>query len=395
VRVIIAGGGTGGHLYPGISIHRALASRLGDVEVLFIGSRGGVEGEILAGLGLPYLALPGRGVRRASVPSKLAAPFVLLTSVLLAARAVVKFKPDVVIGTGGYASVSTIIAAMLCRKPRILQEQNSIPGLANRLLSRIANLVLLSYEESRTYLPPRVPCIVIGNPLRFHPERRRFGREEAFASFGLEAGVPTVVVFGGSRGAHSINRAGVQMAKDISRDGKAQAVFITGKNDFEWVRRELEDCAAQVCVMPFLEEMERAYVVADVAVARAGASSVFELAAFGVPSVFVPYPYAADDHQRRNVALLLELGAAEIIEDSELTGDVLTEKIQSLLADTRKRIDMEERMRSWAKIDAAEQAAAAVDDLVKKNARGESPVRGAGFVAVPARDTNVMTEERG
>jgi UDP-N-acetylglucosamine--N-acetylmuramyl-(pentapeptide) pyrophosphoryl-undecaprenol N-acetylglucosamine transferase len=323
-------------------------------------------------------------MRRASLASKLAAPFVLKLAVLRAMRAIIKFKPDAVLGTGGYASVSTILAAWLCRKPRVLQEQNSIPGMANRLLSRIANLVLLSYEESQTFLKKGVPFLVVGNPLRFHPERRSCSRSDAFTSFGLKEDIPTIVVFGGSRGAHSINQAGIRLAKAMSGEEKAQIIFISGERDFEWVRREVESCAPRVKVLSFLEEMERAYIAADVAVARAGASSVFELAAFGVPTVFIPYPYAADDHQRRNVARLRELGAVEIMEDSQLTGDALTEKVRLLLDDTKKRIEMEERMRSWVKADAAELAAAAISDLVKKNAGNEFPVRGVDYIRASA-----------
>jgi UDP-N-acetylglucosamine--N-acetylmuramyl-(pentapeptide) pyrophosphoryl-undecaprenol N-acetylglucosamine transferase len=394
VRIIIAGGGTGGHVYPGISIYQALASHCEEVEVLFIGARGGVESGILSGLGLPCLALPGRGMRGASLAAKITAPFILLAAVTQAARAILKFKPDVVVGTGGYASVSAVIAAMLCRTPRVLQEQNSIPGLANRLLSRIANLVLLSYEESQTFLREGVPAMVVGNPLRFHPERRRYGRSEAFASFGLEPDMPTVVIFGGSRGAHSINQAGIHLAKTASRDDGVQVIFITGERDFDWVRREVESCLPRVKAMPFLEDMERAYIAADIAVARAGASSVFELAAFGVPTVFVPYPYAADDHQRRNVAPLLELGAADTVEDSALTGDVLLAKIRSLLADSKRRIEMEEGMRSWVKIDAAERAAAAITDLVKKNARDDIAEHAAILIPAPVRARRGMMDDR-
>jgi UDP-N-acetylglucosamine--N-acetylmuramyl-(pentapeptide) pyrophosphoryl-undecaprenol N-acetylglucosamine transferase len=393
LRIIIAGGGTGGHVYPGISIYQALDSNCGNVEVLFIGARGGVEGGILARLELPYLPLPGRGIRGASLAKKIVAPFVLKLAVIKAMRAIIKFKPDVVLGTGGYASVSTIVAAMLCRKPRVLQEQNSIPGMANRWLSRIANLVLLSYAESQEYLRAGVPSVVVGNPLRFHPERRSCSRSEAFAFFGLEQNIPTIVIFGGSRGAHSINKAGVQLAKTMSGEGKAQIIFITGERDFEWIRQEVAPLAPRVKVLSFLYEMERAYIVADLAVARAGASSVFELAAFGVPTVFVPYPYAADDHQKYNVARLRELGAADILEDSQLTGDALTEKIRLLLDDTQKRIEMEERMRSWVKIDAAEQAAAAIMQLIKKKACEEVQARGAEANPATSCETNAVTSK--
>ncbi|MFH1755793.1 MAG: undecaprenyldiphospho-muramoylpentapeptide beta-N-acetylglucosaminyltransferase [Candidatus Latescibacterota bacterium] len=366
LRVMIAGGGTGGHVYPGISIYRALEARCGKIDVLFIGVRGGVESGILDRLGLPYLLLPGRGVRGASLRAKLVAPFILKWAVLRAMRAIISFKPDVVLGTGGYASVSAILAAMLCGKLRVLQEQNSIPGLANRLLSRIANLVLLSYEESRAYVKKDVPSLVIGNPLRFEPHGQPFSKAEALASFGLEEGLPTIVIFGGSRGAQSINQAGIRLAQTMSRERSAQFILLSGERNFAWVQREVESCASLVKVLPFLEEMERAYVAADLAVARAGASSVFELAAFGIPSIFVPYPYAADDHQRHNVARLHELAAVEVVEDSQLGGDVLVGMVKRLIEDNQRLHDMSESMRSWVKTDAAQQAAAAISALVKK-----------------------------
>ncbi len=370
---MIAGGGTGGHVYPGIAIYHSLRAAHGDVEVLFVGAKGGVEGGIFARLGLPCVLLPGKGVRGKSAVSKIAAPFILKWSVIQAIRAIISFKPDVVVGTGGYASVSAVAAAAICRKTRILQEQNSVPGLANRLMSRIANLVLLSYEESRAHLNERVPSVVVGNPLRFDPDRHTCSRSEALEFFGLKP-ERTVLIFGGSRGARSLNEAGAEAAKILARGEKAQFVFVSGERDFEWVQQELGSFASRIKVIPFLEEMNKAYAAADVAVARAGASSVFELAAFGIPTVFVPFPYAADDHQRKNIAALEKIAAVKAIEDADLSGEVLAALIEWLLDNEGERAAMSDRMRSWAKTNAASLAAEAIMDLVKKNAPSEMHV---------------------
>ncbi len=371
MRVMIAGGGTGGHIYPGVGMYESLRRLHPDVEALFIGSRGGVERELFNRLGLRHHLIPGKGLRGASALKKLFVPFVLIWSLALGVKAILAFKPDIVVGTGGYASVSSMLAAILCGRKRVLQEQNSVPGLANRLLSRFAHLVLLSYEESVAYLSPSVPSLVVGNPLRFDPMRIDGEKEAAREFFDFKSDIPTILIFGGSQGSHSINRAGAEAARRILREREAQFLFLTGMRDFEWVRATLGDCGSRVKVLPFLDEMKHAYIAADLAVARSGASSVFELAAFEVPSVLIPYPHAADDHQRRNAAPLRALGAAVILEDAELSGERLAELILKLIDDKTKRTTMSDRMRSWAKGDAGMRAAEAITDLVKKTPHNE------------------------
>ncbi len=360
MRVMIAGGGTGGHVYPGIAIYNAL-KRFGDgVDVLFVGAKSGVESNIFQDLGLPHVLLAGRGVRGSGLASKLASPFVFLSSMLRAVKEIVSFNPDVVVGTGGFASVAVVAASVVCGKKRVLQEQNSIPGLANRMLSRFAHLVLLSYKDSRGFLPKGVRCDVIGNPLRVKPRR---DRDEAFAFFDLDATLPTVLIFGGSRGAHAINEAARVAVKSILSKRKVQFVFLTGRNDYEAVRADLEPLATHVRVLPFLEQIDNAYEVADLAVSRAGASAVFELAAFGVPSIFVPYPYAADDHQACNVAELTDVDAAVVVEDRRLGAKTLETMIFALLDDGSRREEMARKLRAWAPGDADIEAATRIREV--------------------------------
>jgi UDP-N-acetylglucosamine--N-acetylmuramyl-(pentapeptide) pyrophosphoryl-undecaprenol N-acetylglucosamine transferase len=354
MRVMIAGGGTGGHVYPGRAIYNALR-RLGDgVDVLFVGAKSGVENRIFEELGLPHVLLAGRGVRGTALLSRLVSPFVFLSSMVRATKEILSFNPDVVVGTGGFASVAVVAASVVCGKKRVLQEQNSVPGMANRVLSRFAHLVLLSYKESRGFLHEGVRCDVIGNPLRVKPGENR---KDAFAFFELDAALPTVLVFGGSRGAHAINEAARGAVKSILSKRDVQFVFLTGAADYTEVNADLEPLAGRVRVLPFLEQMDKAYQVADLAVSRAGASAVFELAAFGVPSIFVPYPYAADDHQARNVSELAGMDAAVIVPDRELDAEALEAIIFALLDDVDKRGEMARKLRAWAPRDADVEAA--------------------------------------
>jgi len=225
MRIMIAGGGTGGHVYPGIAMYNALRRRVRNVEVLFVGARAGVESRIFDDLGLPSVLLPGRGVRGKGLLAKLTSPLTLLVGLFHGIREVLAFKPDVVIGTGGYASVAVVAASVLCNKKRVLQEQNSVPGMANRVLSRFADLVLLSYEESKAFFKRGVPTAVVGNPIRV---KEKPDRDAALRFFDFDAGTAVVLICGGSRGARSINQAAVVAIRRILARRRVQFVFLTG-----------------------------------------------------------------------------------------------------------------------------------------------------------------------
>jgi UDP-N-acetylglucosamine--N-acetylmuramyl-(pentapeptide) pyrophosphoryl-undecaprenol N-acetylglucosamine transferase len=319
------------------------------MDRMFVGAKRGVEAALLEAHAVPHRLLPGRGWRGASLPGRLAAP-VLFGNALVRSLALIRsFRPDVVVATGGFASAAVAAAAILARRPLVLQEQNSVPGLVNRRLARWASLVLLAYESSRPFLPRGVRCRVVGNPIRFRPERTGEGpRGER------------VLVLGGSRGARSINRAMVEAVPSLLNRPDLRIDWVSGERDYEWVAERVKEWSDRVRVMPYEDRLDRLYREATVAVSRAGASSVFELAAFGVPTIFVPYPFAADDHQRFNVAPLVELGAAETIPDRGLSGNLLARKLASLLDDPDRRRRMGEAMRAWARPNAADEAARAI-----------------------------------
>lgn len=374
---MIAGGGTGGHIYPGIAMYEALRRFDDTVDVLFVGAKVGVENKVFAELGVRHVLLPGRGVRGKSLFARLTSPLILFIGIVRGIREMLVFKPDVVIGTGGYASVAAVAASILCRRKTVLQEQNSVPGMANRLFSRFADLVLLSYGESKRYLTDTVPTAVVGNPIRVDGQA---DRDSGFRFFALTPGIPTVLICGGSRGARSINTASMAAIRRVLAKRDVQFVFLTGELDHETVVRDLEEFTSRVRIYPFLREMHHAYSVADIAVSRAGASAVFELAAFGVPTVFVPYPYAADDHQAKNVARLRELGGATVVDDSELTGEQLQRIIEMLLDDHDRRGRMVEEMKKWAMPDADDLAAEKIIELVSRRTLRTT----AGYVSTAA-----------
>jgi UDP-N-acetylglucosamine--N-acetylmuramyl-(pentapeptide) pyrophosphoryl-undecaprenol N-acetylglucosamine transferase len=369
IRVIFAGGGTGGHVYPALAMHDSLVEALGPdgVNALFVGVAGGLEKRLLPGSrrDVTLQLLPGRGFRGASLANKLQVPFDVARGATRGVRTIRDFRPDVVVGTGGYASVSMVVASILTATPRILQEQNSVPGLVNRRLARFADLVLLSYEESTQRIAGGVETVVIGNPLRRTPAA---DRTAGAMFFGLDPERPTVLVIGGSRGAHSLNAAAIAATQSLLDETDSQFVVLTGERDFAEVTSELDRGDQRLVVRPYVDEIHHAYSIADVALARAGASSVFELATFGVPTIFVPYPYAADDHQRLNVEPLCKLGAAMVIDDAELDGDRLSIEIRALLEDDSRRAKMSSAMKGWVREDAADEAAGRIIGLVKKNA---------------------------
>ncbi len=362
VRIVVAGGGTGGHVYPGVAVVEALRERA-DTDALFVGARGGVEQRILERAGMRYTLLPGYGLRRASLARKAAAPLVFGAGVGRAVAVLRKFRPDVVLGTGGFASAAVVVASVLLRIPRVLQEQNSVPGLVNRRLARFADLVLLGYEESRAWLPASTATRVVGNPIRRMPAATR---PAAASRLQLDANATTVLVIGGSRGAHSLNLAGADAAALLASSREVQFVILCGAADRAEVERRVAGVASRVRVFEYLDDVQLAYAVADVAVARSGASCVFELAQFGVPAVFVPYPYAADDHQRRNAQPLVTAGAAEMVLDADLDGARLAQQLEAMLDRPERLAAMARAMRQWAKPDAAARAADAIVETAKK-----------------------------
>src|SRR5439155_13588662 len=255
-------------------------------------------------------------------------------------------RPDVVLGTGGYVSGPVALATWLLGRPLLLQEQNSIPGVANRWLARIADEVHLSFVEARSYFRRKDNLKVSGNPVRAHILSG--DRGAALVEFGLQSGKPTIFVFGGSRGAHRINDAAIEAMRRLKGRVDVQWILQTGREDHEWASKLVERDALPARVVPFLTRIHLAYAAADLVVSRSGAMTLAEIAACGTPAILVPYPFAAHDHQAVNASNLVDRGAAAMILDHELTGERLAQEVAHWLSDRPALSQMSSNARRFA-----------------------------------------------
>lgn len=362
MRILIAGGGTAGHVFPALALARRLEAE--GHEVRFVGTSHGQESRLVPAAGFPLVEVEARPfVRKVSLRAA--------TAPLAALRSVRRLRPivgscDVIVGMGGYVSFPVALAALRGRRPLVLHEQNAVPGLANRVLARGARSIGVAFAEAARALPRRATVVVTGNPIReeilvVHAERERLAKE-AIEELELDAARRTVVVFGGSQGALHLNRSTVDAVGRLSRED-VQVVLLSGPAHVERVRAALgREPAVPVRTLAFLDRMELAYAVADLVVSRAGATTVAEVAACGVPSVLIPYPYATGRHQEANARALQRAGGASILLDDALDGAVLAERIGALLDDGELLREMGERARAWSRPDAAEALAAVVVD---------------------------------
>jgi len=361
MRVLIAGGGTGGHLYPGIAVAQRLKQRHADCDILFVGTRRGIEQRVLPPLGFAFRPIAARAVPPrpswALVRGVLAQAAGFVTSLLLCLR----FRPDVVVGTGAYASAPVVLAGRFMRKPTLVLEQNRVPGRTNRLLARFVNEVHLSFSESRRYFPRKDNLKLTGNPVREGIVRR--DRVPVAARFGLSLDKTTLFVFGGSRGARRLNQAVVDSLPLLEKIRRLQLILQTGEEDHAWVKAEVAKSKMRAVVEPYLDDIADAYCMADLVLCRAGATTVAEITTCGLASILVPYPHAADDHQVMNAEKLVQVGAAEMIKDEELTGKRLARIIRRLVMSEHQVRRMAVRARLMARPDAADRVARAIERL--------------------------------
>jgi UDP-N-acetylglucosamine--N-acetylmuramyl-(pentapeptide) pyrophosphoryl-undecaprenol N-acetylglucosamine transferase len=344
LRVVIAGGGTGGHLYPGIAVARELLRRQPDVEITFAGTAKGLEARVIPREGFQLDFLRSAGLKGMSASSVVRGLSLLPLSGVDAWRIISRRRPDIVIGVGGYSSGPVMAAAAARGVPTLLLEQNAVPGLTNRLLARFVSAAAVTFEATHAYFGRR--AFVTGNPVR--PEFF----EPAPATSSL--GPPRVLIFGGSQGAHAINMAMVEAAPRLAAHPGGMAItHQTGERDLEAVRDRYRRTGIQARVEPFLFAMADEMKRSDLAVCRAGATTLAELTAAGVPALLIPLPTAADDHQRKNAEALVGGGAADMIEQKDLGGATLADRILRLIGDHSRLATMADRARAFARPDAA------------------------------------------
>ena len=325
LRMVIAAGGTGGHLYPGIAVARRFAARCPGTEVLFVGHRGGLEERLLPREGFKVSTVTVQALQGRSRLAQVQALGVLGLGTLQAMRLLWRVRPHLVVGAGGYVMGPVVLAATLLRVPRVILEQNVVPGLTVRALARCAQRVFTSFPDSAAYLPGR-PVEYTGTPVR--EEICQVGATEPRQADGRLH----LLVFGGSQGAHHLNQAMLQVAPLlVAHQPRLCLVHQTGEADCAEVAQAYAQAGLQAEVHPFLHDMADRYRWADLVLCRAGASTLAELTTCGKPAILVPYPYAAADHQRHNAMALQRQGAAQVILDADLTGARLYEVLEPLL----------------------------------------------------------------
>lgn len=369
MKYLIAGGGTGGHIYPALAIAGALREQDPAARFLFIGTGHGLEAELVPRAGYTLEKVELYGFQRRLSWRNVKNLYLLAASLWQVRRILREFRPDVVVGTGGYVCGPVVAQAARLGIPTLIQEQNALPGVTNKILGRMVDVVALGYAEAAASFAGRKARIVVtGNPVR--PDLLCEERAAACRFFGLNPELPVVLVTGGSQGARSVNQAALAMLLRCVKENKpVQILHITGQTDYNNIIRSLEsaglapnDPAAIFRVLPYVHEMPKALAAATLAISRAGAIGLAELSLRGVPAILVPYPYAAENHQEINARSLEKRGAAIMVRDAELTGEVLFEIVDRLLGDSARLQEM-----AAAAVEAAHpEATAAIAGLVRQ-----------------------------
>lgn len=369
MNIIVSGGGTGGHIYPAITIIRTIQQKVPDAKFLYVGTKRGLEADIIPKEGLPFTTVDIQGFERHLTPDNILRAGRAMIGVAKATRIVHKFQPDVVIGTGGYVCGPILLAASLMHIPTLIQEQNVVPGITNKILSKFVTKIAAGTEEAMKHFPAD-KVVFTGNPIR--SEVLSAQREEGAAAFGLDPKKTTVLVSGGSRGARAINRAMIGVLKHAADYPSVQFLHVTGKLGYADVMDrlskegvELAKCP-HIIVKPYLYNMPQAMAMADLAIFRAGATGLAELTARGIPAILIPYPYAAENHQEHNARALQETGAARMILDKDLTAESLNAVLAELLSEPDKLQAMAKASRAMGRPQAAGDIADIILDIAKK-----------------------------
>ncbi|MDR1814619.1 MAG: undecaprenyldiphospho-muramoylpentapeptide beta-N-acetylglucosaminyltransferase [Tannerella sp.] len=352
MKIIISGGGTGGHIFPALSIANEIRRRFPEAGILFIGAKDRMEMQRVPEAGYKIKGLPVSGFNRSSKLKNIGVAWRLLKSLFLAHKYVRRFKPDAVVGVGGYASGPTLWMASLLGIPTILQEQNSYAGITNKLLAKRAAKICVAYRGMNRFFPAD-RIVLTGNPVRKDLENVKPKNPEAYRYFSLQNDRPVLLVLGGSLGARTVNN-GVKNGLKVITDSGVQVIWQTGKNYFDKILEELKDeMPDNVWISDFISRMDYAYSIADLVVSRAGAGTISELCLLGKPAILVPSPNVAEDHQTMNALALSDNQAAVLLRDKDAT-DLLAPTVLSVITDKAKLQALSEHIIGFAQNNSAE-----------------------------------------
>ncbi|HEY3371053.1 MAG TPA: undecaprenyldiphospho-muramoylpentapeptide beta-N-acetylglucosaminyltransferase [Prolixibacteraceae bacterium] len=363
LKVIVSGGGTGGHIFPAISIANELKERLPETEILFVGALGKMEMERVPAAGYRIIGLPVMGFPRKPSFKMLGFFLKLFQSMRLANKVIADFKPDVAIGVGGFASGPVLKAAVRNGVPAVLQEQNSYAGITNKLLSSKVKKICVAYPNMERYFP-KDKIVLTGNPVRKNLIEALVNKSEAYEYFKLDSEKPVVLIIGGSLGARAINESVMSNLELIGQSG-VQVIWQTGSYYYREMLERLEKhCPDNLYPMEFISQMHMAYAVADVVISRAGAGTISELCLLAKPCILVPSPNVAEDHQTKNAMALVENHAAILIKDTESKGELFQQTF-SLLADETRLKSLSENIKKLARPNAARDIVDVILGVVK------------------------------
>ncbi|HZK17713.1 MAG TPA: undecaprenyldiphospho-muramoylpentapeptide beta-N-acetylglucosaminyltransferase [Clostridia bacterium] len=358
MKVLVAGGGTGGHIYPALAIARGVQDKF-NAEVLYIGTSKGLESDIVPQSGFDFKTISATGLERKLSFKNVKAVWQAGKGYFEARAIIRSYLPDLVVGTGGYVCGPVVLAASRRGIPTLIHEQNAFPGITNKLLSRFTDTVAVTFEESVKYFGDKKKVRVTGLPVR--QEILNANRVRASQKKELKQEKLLLLSFGGSRGAYSLNKAVLDVIARFKDEPRIQMIHVTGTlgyEDFSASIKPVKDELENVTVVPYLHNMPEVMARADLVICRAGAATIAELTVLGVPSILIPYPYAAENHQEYNARALVEKGAAELILDRDLNGDTLLERVELLLGN-------ENRLREMALNSGAQGRPEALQDIIK------------------------------
>jgi UDP-N-acetylglucosamine--N-acetylmuramyl-(pentapeptide) pyrophosphoryl-undecaprenol N-acetylglucosamine transferase len=323
IRVILSGGGTGGHIFPAVAIANAIKEAAPAAEILFVGAQGRMEMEKVPAAGFPIEGLWISGLQRRLTVDNLMFPFKVISSLYNARKIIKSFKPDIVIGTGGYASGPTLRMASWLGIPTLIQEQNSFPGITNKMLASKADIICVAYEGMEKFFPS-AKIRLTGNPVRHDIEFNNNRKSEALKQFNLKDDKITLLIVGGSLGARTLNQS-IHAGLRILATDNIQLIWQTGKAYADQAAKAVAEFEGKgIITLPFIKEMDKAYSAADIVVSRAGAIAISELCILGKPSILVPSPNVAEDHQTKNALALSTRGAAIMVKDSEAPATLIS-----------------------------------------------------------------------
>ncbi len=367
MKFLIAGGGTAGHINPGIAIAKYIKEKQPDAEIIFVGTERGLEKRLVPREGFELKFIKVRGFRRKLSFDTLVALKELLDGISQAGAVIKEFKPDIVIGTGGYVCGPVLFVAARKKIPTLVHEQNAFPGITNRILSRFVDTVAISFKESEKFFSAAKKLVLTGNPIR--REMLKIDRKAAREKLGIKEHTPVIVAFGGSRGAEKINQALVEMIRDYLKEVDCKVIFATGESQFDKINMQLEGISNKAAeVVPYIYDMASVMASADLVVCRAGAITIGELTALGVPSIMIPSPYVTANHQEHNARALEKQGAAKVILEKDLSGKLVYQEMISLIRDERRLREMAANAKRVGVRDAIEK----IYEIIVKLTSGDS-----------------------